>query len=73
MPMQLFVGDVVMLRKSHPCGGYNWEILRTGMDFRIKCLTCGHSVMLPRTRLEKGIKSIVKQAATSQPGQEQNS
>ena len=45
MPMQLFVGDVVMLKKPHPCGGYNWEILRTGMDFRIKCLTCGHSVM----------------------------
>ncbi len=64
MPMQLFVGDVVALKKPHPCGGHNWEILRTGMDFRIKCLTCGHSVMLPRTKLEKGIKSIVKQAKT---------
>ncbi|HHW98406.1 MAG TPA: DUF951 domain-containing protein [Firmicutes bacterium] len=70
MPMQLFVGDVVMLKKPHPCGGYNWEILRTGMDFRIKCLTCGHSVMLPRTRLEKGIKKIVKQALAPEAEQE---
>lgn len=73
MPMQLFVGDVVMLKKPHPCGGHNWEILRTGMDFRIKCLTCGHSVMLPRTKLEKGIKSIVKQAKAETAEQEKNS
>lgn len=65
MPMQLSVGDVVMLKKPHPCGGHNWEILRTGIDFRIKCLTCGHSVMLPRTRLEKGIKRIIQQASAS--------
>ncbi len=70
MPMQLFVGDVVMLKKPHPCGGQNWEILRTGIDFRIKCLTCGHSVMLPRTRLEKGIKKIVKRALTPENEQE---
>ncbi|NLW16415.1 MAG: DUF951 domain-containing protein [Firmicutes bacterium] len=62
MPMKLYVGDVVMLKKPHPCGGHEWEILRTGIDFRIKCLTCGRSVMLPRTRLEKGIKRIIKQA-----------
>jgi len=60
MPMQLFVGDVVMLKKPHPCGGYNWEILRTGMDFRIKCLTCNHQVMLPRTEFEKRVKKIVR-------------
>lgn len=73
MPMQLYVGDVVMLKKPHPCGGHNWEILRTGIDFRIKCLTCGHSVMLPRTRLEKGIKRIVQQVVTSPAPEEQHS
>jgi hypothetical protein len=70
MPMQLSIGDVVMLKKAHPCGGHNWEILRTGIDFRIKCLTCGHSVMLPRTRLEKGIKRIIQQAAAPSPSEE---
>ena len=71
MPMQLFVGDVVVLKKPHPCGGHNWEILRTGIDFRIKCLNCGHSVMLPRIRLEKGIKQAIKAADVAQIGQDQ--
>ncbi len=60
MPMKLFIGDVVELKKQHPCGGYAWEILRTGMDFRIKCATCGHSLMIPRVKLEKSIKKVVK-------------
>jgi hypothetical protein len=58
--MKLYVGDVVELKKPHPCGGATWEILRVGMDFRIKCLTCGRSIMLPRVKLEKGIKRVVK-------------
>lgn len=62
MPLKLFVGDIVELKKQHPCGGHTWEILRTGMDFRIKCLTCSRSVMLPRPKLEKGIKRILKQS-----------
>lgn len=60
MPMKLFVGDVLLLKKEHPCGNAEWEVLRTGMDFRIKCLRCGHSVMLPRVKLEKDIKKVVK-------------
>jgi len=60
MPMKLFVGDVLELKKGHPCGGVQWEVLRTGMDFRIKCLKCSHSVMLPRVKLEKDIKKIIK-------------
>lgn len=72
MPMQLFVGDVIVLKKPHPCGGHNWEILRTGMDFRIKCLTCGHSVMLPRTRLEKGIRQVIKPVNVAAAEQEQD-
>lgn len=47
MPMQLNVGDVVKLKKKHPCGGYDWEILRVGADFRIKCTTCERQVWLP--------------------------
>lgn len=60
MPMKLFVGDVLLLKKEHPCGSAEWEVLRTGMDFRIKCMKCGHSVMLPRVKLEKDIKRVVK-------------
>jgi len=51
-------GDVVQMKKPHPCGGSSWEILRVGMDFRIRCQTCGRMVMLPRPRFEKGVKKV---------------
>lgn len=57
--MDLAVGDVVQMKKPHPCGGYEWEVLRTGADFRIRCLKCLHMVMLPRVKFEKGIKKII--------------
>ncbi|HCB93378.1 MAG TPA: DUF951 domain-containing protein [Selenomonas sp.] len=47
------VGDIVRMKKPHPCGSHEWQILRTGMDFRLKCRGCGHLVMLPRTQFEK--------------------
>lgn len=62
MPMKLNVGDVVRMRKEHPCGGTDWEIMRVGMDFRIRCLKCGHVVLLPRVKFEKGVKTVLKQA-----------
>lgn len=68
MPMKLFVGDIVELKKSHPCGGTTWEILRTGMDFRIKCQKCGHSLMLSRIKLEKGIKRVLTTSGDQPPG-----
>ncbi|MGL5439151.1 MAG: DUF951 domain-containing protein [Filifactoraceae bacterium] len=58
MPMKLNVGDVVILKKNHPCGGNIFEIKRTGMDFRIRCITCGKEVWLERPELERRIKSI---------------
>lgn len=54
------VGDIVKMRKAHPCGSDEWEVMRTGMDFRIKCLGCGRQVMLPRPKFEKGVKKVVK-------------
>jgi len=60
---KFYVGDVVRLRKNHPCGSFEWEITRTGMDIRIKCLGCGHQVMLPRLQFEKSVKMIVRSAA----------
>lgn len=60
MPKELNVGDIVKMKKQHPCGGDEWRILRVGMDIRIKCLKCGRMVLLPRPRFERGIKKIIK-------------
>lgn len=56
------VGDVVKMKKAHPCGSDEWEITRTGMDFGMKCCGCGHYVMLARTKFEKAAKAVVKSA-----------
>lgn len=54
--MDLQVGDVIKMKKQHPCGTNKWELLRVGMDIRMKCLGCGHQVMLPRKQVEKGFR-----------------
>lgn len=62
------VGDIVRTRKPHPCGGDTWEIMRTGVDFRLKCTTCGRVIMLPRPKFEKSVRSIVKASQEAEPG-----
>lgn len=57
--MNIQVGDKVRLKKQHPCGATEWEVLRIGIDFRIKCCGCGHMLMLPRKSLEKSVKEII--------------
>lgn len=59
MPMKLEVGDIVELKKQHPCGSKSFEILRTGADFRIKCLGCEKQIWLDRPELERRIKKII--------------
>ena len=56
--MDLQVGDIVTLKKPHPCGSKEWEILRVGMDFRLKCSGCGHQVMLERKVVEKSVRNV---------------
>ena len=68
--MKFYLGDVVRLKKPHACGRDEWEVLRTGMDFRIKCLGCSHVVMLPRSRFEKSVKELVHRAIDERPGDE---
>ncbi|WP_423226773.1 DUF951 domain-containing protein [Candidatus Amarolinea aalborgensis] len=63
MPLELYLGDVVRLRKPHPCGGYDWEVVRLGADIGIRCLTCQHKVLLERRDLERRLKTFVKRAA----------
>ena len=57
--MNIQVGDRVEMKKTHPCGGKSFEILRVGMDFKIKCESCGREVMVPRNKIEKNIKKIL--------------
>jgi hypothetical protein len=64
MPLELFLGDIVRLRKPHPCGGYDWEVVRLGADIGIRCLTCQHKVLLERRDLERRLKTFVKRGAS---------
>lgn len=57
--MDIRVGDVIKTKKPHPCGANEWDVLRTGIDFRIKCRGCGHMLMLPRKSIEKSIKEVI--------------
>lgn len=54
------VGDIVKLKKPHPCGSHEWEILRVGADFRLKCVGCGHQVMMARPLVEKSTRGLKK-------------
>ncbi len=56
--MDIKVGQVLKLKKQHPCGSHEWEVLRTGIDFRLKCEGCGHLIMIPRVKLEKNVREI---------------
>ena len=56
------VGDVIRMKKPHPCGSHEWEVLRVGADFRLKCMGCSHQNMVPRRLVEKNTKQITKKA-----------
>lgn len=56
------LGDVVLMKKPHPCGGNEMEIIRMGMDIRIKCVKCQHSVLVPRVKFEKKFKKVLRQS-----------
>ena len=58
--MDIAVGDTILTRKRHPCGASSFEVLRVGMDFKIRCQKCGHEIMLPRVKIEKNIKKILR-------------
>ena len=57
--MELNLNDILELKKEHPCGSKRWQVLRVGMDIKLKCLGCGHELMLPRSKVEKSIKKIL--------------
>ena len=59
--MDIVPGDILEMKKEHPCGGKRFTVLRAGMDFRIRCEKCGREVMVPRIKLEKNIKKVIRE------------
>jgi hypothetical protein len=58
--MDIQVGDRLKMKKPHPCGSYEWSVLRTGADFRLKCCGCDHQIMISRQDAEKRIKQVIR-------------
>lgn len=56
--MEFELGDIIKMKKPHPCGSSEWEVLRVGADFRLKCAGCGHQVMLARRLVEKNVRGV---------------
>lgn len=52
------IGDIVKMKKQHPCGSFEWEVIRMGADIKIKCTGCGRIVMLPRSKFQKNAKKV---------------
>ncbi|WP_026487120.1 DUF951 domain-containing protein [Caldanaerobius polysaccharolyticus] len=64
-----YLGDIVMMKKPHPCGNNQWEIIRLGADIRIRCTKCGRLVLLPRSKFEKRLKKILQSSVENQEQQ----
>ena len=56
--MDIKVGDTLIMKKNHPCGENRFSVLRVGMDFKLRCQKCGHEIMIPRSKAEKGVKQV---------------
>lgn len=56
--MDVRIGDVLTMKKAHPCGSKEMQVLRSGMDFKLRCAGCGHEFMVPRGKIEKNIKAV---------------
>ena len=59
--MDIQLQDVIVMKKAHPCGEKRWLVLRTGADFRLRCLGCGHEVMIARLKAEKNIRQVIRE------------
>lgn len=68
--MTIFVGDILEMKKEHPCGSKQWRVLRVGMDFRLRCEGCKHEIMLPRKKAENSIKRILPATVDKQTNHE---
>ena len=62
--MDIHVGDVLELKKTHPCGSRTRLVQRVGMDFKLRCQGCGHELMIPRSKAEKSVKKVIREEAS---------
>lgn len=62
--MDIRINDVLEMKKNHPCGGKSFLVLRTGIDFKLRCTTCGREVMVPRSKAEKSIKKVLREQSS---------
>ena len=62
--MDIQVGDILTMKKQHPCGEKRWQVLRIGADFKLRCLGCGHEVMGTRSKFEKNIRNVERNGQT---------
>ena len=67
MPLDIHVGDIATMRKTHPCGSKTWEVYRIGADIGLKCQGCGRRVMLPRRQFERAVKALHPAPADDRP------
>lgn len=58
--MDIRLNDILVMKKEHPCGEKRWQVLRTGADFRLRCMGCGREVMTPRHKAQKNIRQIIR-------------
>ena len=65
MTVDIRVGDILTMKKVHPCGEKRWLVLRTGMDFKLRCLGCGHEVMGARSKFERNIRAVERKEEIS--------
>ncbi len=63
--MDIQIGDVLVLKKVHPCGCANWRVLRAGADFRVECVKCNHVVWISRVKLEKNVRKVIRSEVQS--------
>ena len=63
--MDIQLNDVLVMKKAHPCGEKRGVVLRTGADFRLRCMGCGHEVMQPRHKAEKNIRDVLRQGVST--------
>ena len=66
--MDIRLNDILVMKKTHPCGEKRWIVLRTGADFRLRCMGCNHEVMVARFKAEKNIRQIIRDDATETNG-----
>ncbi|EXM38047.1 DUF951 domain-containing protein [Ruminococcus albus] len=62
--MDIIKGDRLVMKKKHPCGSNEMMVLRSGMDFKLRCVGCGREFMIPRSKAEKNVKSVIREAET---------